>query len=372
MFLRARTVQTSIGQISSFERSPATRWVTAVDGLRTAIRSETVCQHLFCLKSSKGSPERRRFAKFCNGERLTARTGAIHEGLDAAQFFLRLVQKWLAAGVLEDGTWARSEVGSPQGATVSPLLANVYLHHVLDLWVQRWRFKEARGGEAVLRPSRRGAPHTASVFRPRTERDCSGRARCSVRWFSRRVEGGSFSRVCRAHARARGRAVAPAEVASGVARNRLRSDRNDDLERLLARPRAERTRWFLARSAGVDDPWTAKISRRCSARPTASPSASCRGAPSGPVGSGLSRGDERAPRLRGCPLGGSARRGGATVDVSLPCVAPREGRMTPCGAGGRSAPARACTQRLPDVSSGSDRACTALRQPRRCTPPASA
>lgn len=67
------------------------------------------------------------------------------------QRVVRLVKKWLAAGVLEDGTWARSEVGSPQGATVSPLLANVYLHHALDLWVQRWRSKEARGDLVIVR-----------------------------------------------------------------------------------------------------------------------------------------------------------------------------------------------------------------------------
>ena len=45
---------------------------------------------------------------------------------------LRLIQKWLRAGVIEDGAWSASERGSPQGATVSPLLANVYLHYVFD------------------------------------------------------------------------------------------------------------------------------------------------------------------------------------------------------------------------------------------------
>jgi RNA-directed DNA polymerase len=64
---------------------------------------------------------------------------------------LRLVQKWLSAGVMEHGEWTRSEVGSPQGATVSPLLANVYLHYVLDLWVQWWRKKQARGEVIVVR-----------------------------------------------------------------------------------------------------------------------------------------------------------------------------------------------------------------------------
>ena len=55
---------------------------------------------------------------------------------------LRLVDKWLAAGVIEDGTWSETPQGSPQGASVSPLLANIYLHYVLDLWA------EAGGGLA--------------------------------------------------------------------------------------------------------------------------------------------------------------------------------------------------------------------------------
>jgi group II intron reverse transcriptase/maturase len=54
---------------------------------------------------------------------------------------LRLIQKWLKAGVSEDGQWSETEVGTPQGAVVSPLLANVYLHHVFDLWVEAWRKK---------------------------------------------------------------------------------------------------------------------------------------------------------------------------------------------------------------------------------------
>jgi len=52
---------------------------------------------------------------------------------------VRLIQKWLSAGIMEDGRWAASTVGSPQGATVSPLLANVYLHYALDLWAHQWR-----------------------------------------------------------------------------------------------------------------------------------------------------------------------------------------------------------------------------------------
>ncbi|MGH3500682.1 MAG: reverse transcriptase domain-containing protein, partial [Nocardioidaceae bacterium] len=64
---------------------------------------------------------------------------------------LRLIQKWLRAGVIEDGRWTASEQGSPQGATVSPLLANVYLHHVFDLWVRYWRSRYARGEVIVVR-----------------------------------------------------------------------------------------------------------------------------------------------------------------------------------------------------------------------------
>ena len=64
---------------------------------------------------------------------------------------LRLIQKWLKAGVIEDGIWAESEEGTPQGATVSPLLANVYLHYVFDQWVEQWRRRQAHGDMVVVR-----------------------------------------------------------------------------------------------------------------------------------------------------------------------------------------------------------------------------
>jgi len=64
---------------------------------------------------------------------------------------VRLIQKWLNAGVLEDGKRIRSEVGTVQGGSISPLLANVYLHYVFDLWVHRWRKKQARGDVVVVR-----------------------------------------------------------------------------------------------------------------------------------------------------------------------------------------------------------------------------
>jgi RNA-directed DNA polymerase len=64
---------------------------------------------------------------------------------------LRLIRKWLKAGVSEDGEWAETKVGTPQGAVVSPLLANVYLHYVFDLWAEVWREKVAEGDMIVVR-----------------------------------------------------------------------------------------------------------------------------------------------------------------------------------------------------------------------------
>src|SRR6266851_4951403 len=62
---------------------------------------------------------------------------------------VRLIQKWLNAGVLEDGRRTQTEEGTPQGGSASPLLANVYLHYVFDLWVQAWRQKRAHGDVIV-------------------------------------------------------------------------------------------------------------------------------------------------------------------------------------------------------------------------------
>ncbi len=64
---------------------------------------------------------------------------------------VRLIQKWLKAGVLEDGAVNVSETGTGQGSVISPLLANVYLHYVFDLWAKRWRRREARGNMIVVR-----------------------------------------------------------------------------------------------------------------------------------------------------------------------------------------------------------------------------
>src|SRR5262252_6320218 len=64
---------------------------------------------------------------------------------------LRLIQKWLKAGVLEDGVLTVSERGTGQGSVISPLLANVYLHYVFDLWAERWRHREAVGTVIIVR-----------------------------------------------------------------------------------------------------------------------------------------------------------------------------------------------------------------------------
>ena len=64
---------------------------------------------------------------------------------------LRLIQKWLKAGVSENGQWSETNLGTPQGAVVSPLPANVCLHYVFDLWVEAWRRKVAAGDVIVLR-----------------------------------------------------------------------------------------------------------------------------------------------------------------------------------------------------------------------------
>ena len=64
---------------------------------------------------------------------------------------VRLIQKWLKAGVLEKTQWTETKEGTPQGAVISPVLANLYLHHVLDLWVEAWRNKQAHGDVIIVR-----------------------------------------------------------------------------------------------------------------------------------------------------------------------------------------------------------------------------
>ena len=89
---------------------------------------------------------------------------------------LRLIQKWLQAGVSEDGQWSETKVGTPQGSVASPLLANIYLHYAFDLWVEAWRKKVATGDVIVVRyaddlvvgfENRRDAERFLQAFRER-------------------------------------------------------------------------------------------------------------------------------------------------------------------------------------------------------------
>ena len=64
---------------------------------------------------------------------------------------LRLIRKWLKAGVIENGKWSETVQGTAQGASASPLLSNVYLHYVFDLWADQWRRRHARGDVIIVR-----------------------------------------------------------------------------------------------------------------------------------------------------------------------------------------------------------------------------
>jgi RNA-directed DNA polymerase len=64
---------------------------------------------------------------------------------------IRHISKWLNAGIMEDGQWYKAEQGTPQGGSISPLLANVYLHYVFDLWANRWRNRKASGDVVMVR-----------------------------------------------------------------------------------------------------------------------------------------------------------------------------------------------------------------------------
>ena len=63
----------------------------------------------------------------------------------------RLIQKWLKAGIVEDGVVTVDDRGTGQGSVISPLLANIYLHYALDLWAKRWRQREATGDMVIVR-----------------------------------------------------------------------------------------------------------------------------------------------------------------------------------------------------------------------------
>ncbi|HEY1471935.1 MAG TPA: reverse transcriptase domain-containing protein, partial [Candidatus Acidoferrum sp.] len=80
---------------------------------------------------------------------------------------LRLIQKWLNAGVMEEGKWSETKTGTPQGSVISPTLADIYLHYVFDLWVDVWRKKCAQGDVVIVRY----ADDTVLGFQHRAEAD---------------------------------------------------------------------------------------------------------------------------------------------------------------------------------------------------------
>ena len=81
------------------------------------------------------------------------------------QRVLLVIRKWLKAGVVEEGARQRVTKGTPQGAVVSPLLANIYLHYVYDLWAEQWRRRHAHGAMIVVRYA------DDTVVGPRLRRD---------------------------------------------------------------------------------------------------------------------------------------------------------------------------------------------------------
>jgi len=90
----------------------------------------------------------------------------------------RLIRKWLKAGVMEDGVVTPGTVGTPQGAVISPLLANIYLHYVFDLWANQWRKRHAHGDIIIVRGAypcegARGVSHLIPVAIREAVRDGS-------------------------------------------------------------------------------------------------------------------------------------------------------------------------------------------------------
>jgi group II intron reverse transcriptase/maturase len=123
----------------------------------------------------------------------------------------RLVKKWLKAGILEAGAWRVANEGTPQGGSASPLLANVYLHYVFDLWADQWRKRQARGDVIIVRY----ADDFVVGFRDRREAEAFMEAlRVRLRKFSLELHPEKtrlleFGRYAARHRQDRGRGKPP-------------------------------------------------------------------------------------------------------------------------------------------------------------------
>ena len=166
---------------------------------------------------------------------------------------LRLIRKWLRAGVSEDGQWSKTVVGTPQGSVISPFLANVYLHYVLDLWVNQWRKKHATGDVIIVRYAddfvlgfqhRHEAERFLSELRERLEKFGLrlhpektrliefGRLAASRRWERGRGRRESFDFLGFTHRWVRKRGKAGFIVRRTTVKKRLRAKLNEVAETL--------------------------------------------------------------------------------------------------------------------------------------------
>jgi RNA-directed DNA polymerase len=184
---------------------------------------------------------------------------------------LRLIQKWLAAGVMEKGVWAASERGAPQGATISPLLANLYLHYVLDLWANQWRRRYARGDVILVRYADDFV--LGFEFREDAERfleDLRGRLRkFSLELHPKKTRLIEFGRFAASSRRARGLRGAPETFAflgfRHICGRTRRGDylltRHTDSKRLRARLHEVKTelRWRMHDSIPQQGAWLRRV-----------------------------------------------------------------------------------------------------------------
>jgi hypothetical protein len=141
---------------------------------------------------------------------------------------LRLIRKFLRAGVSEDGEWVKTVVGTPQGAVISPLLANIYLHYALDLWVNWGRRHQTRGEVCIVRYADDCAP-----------RRCTGGRKSSVQPCCTRDEGRPLEVAVQAEASncplpLRSRDVVVSELGKGPARrDQVRTGESNESEPLM-------------------------------------------------------------------------------------------------------------------------------------------